>query len=111
MDADLRELEQAWRRSGSDVDEAAWLDARLRAGSHKSVRIRLCGRRSEACGARKQVRQIYLGEGTSCQSEPMVHFGVGQSGGPYEVRVNWPSGRVSRRTLPAGKHKIWEPRP
>ena len=42
MDAGLRQLEQAWRKSGSVEDEAAWLSARAAAGTLEPERLRFC---------------------------------------------------------------------
>ena len=87
------------------------------------VRVRLVGTRSDTWGvgataslsgsggAVPQVRQVNVAHGTSSQSEPILHFGVGRAAGPHEVRVEWPSGAVSQVTLPAdGKvHRVVEP--
>ena len=89
----------------------------------KSVRIRLKGRASDKWGigatarlrgggAVQQVRQLTLGHGTSSQSEPILHFGVGKAQGPHWVRVEWPSGAVSRRRVqPGGVYEMTEPKP
>jgi len=87
-----------------------------------SVRIRLVGTRSETWGAgatvklRKQgaptlVRQITLGHGTSCQSEPILHFGTGSATGPWRAVVKWPSGSVTRLRVQLGLNTISEPTP
>ena len=88
----------------------------------RSVRVSLRGRASDRFGigarvilrgggARRQVRVLSAGEGTSCQSEPVAHFGVGRSAGPYKVTVRWPSGRTTvKRGVRAGLLSLTEPR-
>ena len=55
------------------------------------------------------MRQLNLGHGTSSQSEPIVHFGVGRAAGPFQVEVRWPSGEVSRVQVDAGLTRVREP--
>lgn len=43
-DDEVRELERRWRASGSDADEAAWLVARLRAGTLEPAQVELLAR-------------------------------------------------------------------
>ena len=85
-----------------------------------SVRLRLRGTTSDTWGvgatailsgggANRTVRQLSMGHGTSSQSEPILHFGVLRARGPFEVEVRWPSGKVSRVTVPAGLHEVSEP--
>lgn len=88
----------------------------------KSVRIRLRGRASDKWGigataqlrgggAPTQVRQLMGAHGTSSQSEPILHFGVGKAKGPHKVRVEWPSGAVSERAVMPGKtYTMFEPK-
>jgi enediyne biosynthesis protein E4 len=88
----------------------------------RSVRVSLRGRASDRFGigarvilrgggAKRQVRVLAAGEGTGCQSEPVAHFGVGRSAGPYQVTVRWPSGRTTvKRGVQAGRLRLWEPR-
>ena len=108
---------RSWGAAAADVDNDGDLDLMTCNGEgkpilfrnelpprFKSVRVRLVGTRSDTWGAGatvilldrggavRQVRQITLGHGTSSQSEPIAHFGVGKAKGPFRVRVLWPSG-------------------
>ena len=76
----------------------------------RALRIRLRGRSSEpnAAGAtvtlsdatgRRLVRQLHLGKGTATQSEPILHFGLGDRPGPFTATVRWLSGWRTRHTL------------
>lgn len=89
---------------------------------HRSVRLRLVGTRSDTWGAgatctlidgrgRRLVRQVSLGSGTGCQDEPIVHFGVGETPGPFSVTVRWPSGVTSEVAVGPGLHRVVEPGP
>ena len=85
----------------------------------RSVRLRLRGTRSDTWGAgatvvlrdgkRRWVRQLSLGHGTTSQSEPIVHFGVGERPGPFTVEVRWPSRLVSTHRVGPGRHELREP--
>ena len=44
----LRELERAWRVSGSVTDEVAWLLERLRCGDVSELSLRACARMGHA---------------------------------------------------------------
>lgn len=86
----------------------------------KSVRVQLRGRISEAYGVgatatltngtRRLVRQLSLGHGTSSQSEPILHFGVGRAAGPFELEIRWPSGHVTKTKVKPGQTLIREPK-
>ena len=88
-------------------------------GPNRSLLLRLVGTTSDTWGAGARVevsasagqlvRELSLGHGTTCQSEPRVHLGLGPAGQRWQVRVRWPSGRVSRTTLGAGRSLIQEP--
>lgn len=91
-----------------------------RAPQRRSVRVRLRGAVSDSWGVgasatlirgdgRRLVRQLSLGHGTSSQSEPILHFGVGADQGPFEVEVRWPSGHVTRSKVQPGSSLIREP--
>ena len=58
---------------------------------------------------RRLLQQVTLGHGTTSQSEPLLHFGVGDAEGPFAVEVRWPSGAVSRAQLQRGLHALTEP--
>ena len=51
------------------------------------------------------VRQLSLEHGTTSQSEPILHFGVGEAKGPFTAGVRCPSGAV--RTMRSN----WVPTP
>lgn len=125
----LRTKEQdAVTASDGDLDLAVSASGRVRLFrndgvpglTNRSVRVRLRGTRSDTWGAgatatlslgdRALVRQVSLGHGTASQSEPIVHFGVGEADGPFTVEVRWPSGAVSTMQLEAGLHSVVEPR-
>ena len=79
----------------------------------RSVKVRLVGTRSDTWGvgataillarggASRQVRQVTIGHGTTSQSEPILHFGVGRAPGPFRLRVRWPSGVITVSTVRA----------
>jgi hypothetical protein len=124
-----------WGGASADVDQDGDLDFVVSAGGvprlwinqgdgvgNGSVRVRLHGTRSDTWGAyatatltvgegRRLVRQLTLGEGTTCQSEPILHFGVGSAKGPFSLQIRWPSGAVSVQDVTAGRHAIREPDP
>jgi len=87
---------------------------------NRSVRLRLEGTRSDSWGAyatctltlgdgRRLVRQLNLGSGTTCQSEPILHFGVGRDPGPFALSVRWPQGATSTLRVGPGLHTVREP--
>ena len=88
----------------------------------QSVRLRLRGTTSDRWGAgatailsgggaRRTVRQLNLGHGTSSQSEPILHFGVGKAQGPFQVEVRWPSGKISKLKIKSGGlYQVTEPK-
>ncbi|MEZ6184947.1 MAG: CRTAC1 family protein [Planctomycetota bacterium] len=129
-----------WGAAAADVDLDGDLDLVVCAGGRpvllintrsqetqfKSVRLRLRGTLSDTWGAGatviltgdgvpRQVRQLSLGHGTSSQSEPILHFGVGRAQGPFQLEVRWPSGRVGRHRAVVGLNEVDEgigsPRP
>jgi len=65
-DAALRELEQAWRRSGSVEDEAQLLAARVRSGDLEEERLRLAAH----AGYPAAVRAL----GESCHERPLAEW-------------------------------------
>ncbi|MBL4845250.1 MAG: CRTAC1 family protein [Planctomycetes bacterium] len=93
-----------------------------RAPKRRSVRVRLRGKASDSWGigatailihsngTRRTVRQLSMGHGTSSQSEPILHFGVGRAAGPFKVEVRWPSGHVTRSEVKPGSNVIREPK-
>jgi hypothetical protein len=51
-----------------------------------------------------QVRQVSGGEGWCSQNDPRPHFGLGDSARAEEVRVEWPSGKITTLTgVPANQ--------
>ncbi len=46
----------------------------------------------------RQVRTLVLARGYLSQSEPVLHFGLGEAGKVDELTVEWPSGHVQRFT-------------
>ncbi|MCA8925870.1 MAG: CRTAC1 family protein, partial [Planctomycetes bacterium] len=122
-----------WGAACADVDLDGDLDAAVSAQGgvelwlnqgdgrgNRSVRVRLAGTRSDTWGAyarctltfgdgRSLVRQLTLGSGTTCQSEPILHLGVGQDPGPFLLTVRWPRGATSQVWLGPGLHTVREP--
>jgi tetratricopeptide (TPR) repeat protein len=119
-----------WGAAVADVDGDGDLDLAVASGSRtqlflnegapgRSLLLRLRGRRSDTwgAGARVQVsfggtrltRELHLGHGTTSQSEPRVHVGLGPWRRATRVNVRWPSGRRSRHALAWGSHVIEEP--
>ena len=88
-------------------------------GPNRSLLLRLVGTKSDTWGAGARVevrtsagrvvRELSLGHGTTCQSEPRVHLGLGAEEQRWRVQVRWPSGRTSRTTLGAGRWLVQEP--
>ncbi|MGE0708746.1 MAG: FG-GAP-like repeat-containing protein [Planctomycetota bacterium] len=91
-----------------------------------AVRVRLRGTRGDTWGAGasatlreedpdpraplRLLRQVTLGHGTTCQSEPILHFGVGRRRGPFVLEVRWASGQVSARIVhPGDRLEVQEP--
>lgn len=88
---------------------------------NRSVRVRLRGQASDSwgigatatlihSGGKRTVRQLSLGHGTSSQSEPILHFGVGKAKGPFELHVRWPSGHTTRTAVKPGTNVVREPK-
>lgn len=116
----------SWGAAAADVDMDGDLDLVVSAANakpvlfinslprrFKSVKVRLVGTRSDTWGvgatailsakggASRQMRQVTIGHGTSSQSEPVLHFGVGRAPGPFKFHVHWPSGVITRSKLEA----------
>ena len=57
---------------------------------------------------RRVVRELSLGHGTTSQSDPRVHVGLGAWNKAARVTVRWPSGRRTRHALSGGLHVLEE---
>lgn len=62
-------------------------------------------------GGRKQVRQLSLARGYASSSEPVLHFGLGESNAIDRLTITWPSGSTQiLRKLPADRrYRLREP--
>ena len=66
-------------------------------------------------GEATQLQVVTAGSGFCAQTDPRVHFGLGDAERPDEVRIRWPSGVeqvLAGEALEPGRyHSIWEPTP
>jgi hypothetical protein len=66
-------------------------------------------------GGARQLQVITAGSGFCSQTDPRVHFGLGEAGAPERVTVRWPSGVEQElppeALVPGRYHTIEEPSP
>ena len=70
--------------------DTSWL--RLRLVGRKSNRLGIGSRVSVAAGALGLVREVTAGTGSSSQTSPVAHFGLGSHRGTLDITVRWPDG-------------------
>lgn len=83
-----------------------WLKVELEGSS--SNRMGVGARVRVTANGRTQTATFRAGESYLSSNDPRLHFGLGAAP-RADVEVQWPSGKITRKTLPAGAiHKIRE---
>jgi len=57
-------------------------------------------------GRHPLIREVTAGDGTGCQNDPAVHFGLGNNAGPVNLRVYWPNGMVTDREVSPDENNL-----
>ena len=71
-----------------------WLAVRLRGDGVAVDRMAIGAQVRVTAGGRTWVRQVEAGTGEGNQNDTTLHFGLGDTTGPVDVRIEWPDGRV-----------------
>jgi tetratricopeptide (TPR) repeat protein len=74
--------------------DTSWL--RVQLAGKRSNRLGIGARVTVVAGALTLIREVTAGSGSTSQSSPVAHFGLGSHKGNVDIAVRWPNGKEQR---------------